>query len=90
MSCEYVLFEIAMKEVSLTVLRQNLSGYLVQVERGETLRVMTRGRAIADIKPAAPDKDELVALRERLRGSVLHYESPLEAVIASHELKMNR
>jgi prevent-host-death family protein len=79
-----------MKEVSVTVLRQNLPGYLAQVERGETLRVTVRGRAIAEITPAAPDKDEAVAIRARLRGSLLSYEQPLEPVIASEEWELNR
>jgi prevent-host-death family protein len=79
-----------MKDVSVTVLRQNLPEYLALVERGETLRVTVRGRAIAEITPAAPEKDEVVAVRARLRGSLLHYEQPLEPVIAPEEWDTNR
>jgi prevent-host-death family protein len=79
-----------MKDVSVTVLRQNLPEYLAQVERGETLRVTVRGRAIAEITPAARDRDEVVAIRARLRGSVVRYEQPLEPAIAPEEWAMNR
>lgn len=79
-----------MKNVNITVLRQNLPNYLAQVERGETLRVTVRGRVIAEILPPAPDKDEAAAARARLRGSLLHYDQPLEPVIPAEEWDMNR
>ena len=79
-----------MKNVNITVLRQNLPTYLAQVERGETLRVTVRGRAIAEISPPAPDKDEASAARARLRGSLVHYDQPLEPVIPAEEWDMNR
>jgi prevent-host-death family protein len=79
-----------MKNVTVTVLRQNLPEYLAQVERGETLRVTVHGRAIAEISPPSPDKDEASSARARLHGSVLHYEKPLEPAIATDEWDVNR
>ncbi len=79
-----------MKNISVTVLRQNLPEYLAQVEKGESLRVTVHGRAIADISPPMPDKDEAAAARARLRGSVLRYDKPLEPAIASDDWDMNR
>ena len=79
-----------MKNISVTVLRQNLPEYLAQVERGESLRVTVHGRAIADISPPMTDKDEAAAARARLRGSVLHYDNPLESAIAGDDWDMNR
>jgi len=40
---------LAVKEVNVTALRQNLPNYLALVERGETVR----GRVIAEITPPA-------------------------------------
>jgi prevent-host-death family protein len=79
-----------MKNVTVTVLRQNLSEYLAQVERGETLRVTVHGRAIAEISPPTADKDEVVAARNRLRGSLLSYKKPLEPAVVPDEWDMNR
>ncbi len=79
-----------MKNVTVTVLRQNLPEYLAQVERGESLRVTVHGRAIAEIYPPAPNKDEAAAARTRLRGSVLRYEQPLKPAIDADEWDMNR
>ena len=77
-----------MKDVTITVLRQNLPAYLAKVERGETLRVTVHGRAIAEISPPSPEKDEANAARARLRGSVLRYDKPLESAV--DEWDMNR
>lgn len=77
-----------MKDVSITVLRQNLPAYLAKVERGETLRITVHGRAIAEISPPSPEKDEADAARNRLRGSVLRYDKPLEPAL--DEWDMNR
>ena len=79
-----------MKNVTVTVLRQNLPEYLAQVERGETLRVTVHGRTIAEISPPAPDKDGAEVARKRLRGSVLRYDKPLEPAFAADEWDMNR
>ena len=79
-----------MKNVTVTVLRQNLPEYLAQVERGESLRVTVHGRAIAEISPPSPHQDAAAAARARLRGSLLHYKKPLEPAIAEDEWDMNR
>lgn len=78
-----------MKDVNVTMLRQNLPEYLAQVEAGETLRVTVHGRAIAEITPPSPIVDGADAARARLRGSLLHYDAPLEPALPSNEWDMN-
>jgi antitoxin (DNA-binding transcriptional repressor) of toxin-antitoxin stability system len=41
-----------MVTVSLDEIKQDLSGYLLRVEAGETLLVLKEGKVIAEIKPA--------------------------------------
>lgn len=79
-----------MKDVNVTVLRQKLPEYLARVQRGERVRVTSRGRVIAEISPPSAAKGDVTAARKRLRGSVLRYERPLEPVIAPEEWDVNR
>jgi prevent-host-death family protein len=79
-----------MKEVNVTKLRQNLPGYLARVQRGERIRVTSRGKVVAELAPPAPSPDAVAAARARLRGSVRHFERPLEPVIDPSEWDMNR
>jgi prevent-host-death family protein len=79
-----------MAKVNVTELRQNLPAYLAKVRRGERLRVTSRGRVIAEIAPPVAAKDQAQAARERLRGSVLRYDRPLEPVIGPEEWEVNR
>jgi len=79
-----------MKEVNVTELRQNLPGYLAKVQRGERIRVTSRGKVIAELAPPASPPDMVAAARARLRGSVRRYESPLEPVLDASEWDMNR
>jgi prevent-host-death family protein len=79
-----------MAKVNVTELRQNLPAYLAKVQRGERLRVTSRGRVIAEIAPPVAAKDQAQAARERLRGSVLRYDRPLEPVIEPEEWEVNR
>lgn len=79
-----------MKEVNVTELRQNLPGYLAEVQRGERIKVTSRGKVIAELGPPATSPDEAAAARARLRGSVLRYERPLEPVIDPSEWDVNR
>ena len=79
-----------MKDVKVSELRQKLPEYLAKVRHGERLRVTSRGKAIAEIVPPTPSKDEAAAARARLRGSVLRYDDPLEPVIAPEEWEVNR
>ena len=44
-----------MAEVNITTLRQHLPEYLARVERGERIRVTSRGRVIAEIAPPLPE-----------------------------------
>ena len=79
-----------MKKVNVTELRQNLPGYLAKVQRGERIRVTSRGKVVAELAPPASSPDVVAAARARLRGSVLRYEHPLEPVVDSSEWDMNR
>ena len=79
-----------MKEVNVTELRQNLPGYLARVQRGERIKVTSRGKVVAELLPPALSPDMVAAARLRLRGSVLRYERPLEPVADPSEWDMNR
>lgn len=79
-----------MADVKVTELRQNLPAYLARVQRGERLRVTSRGRAIAEINPPTAAADKAQAARERLRGSVLHFERPTDPVFEPGEWEVNR
>jgi antitoxin (DNA-binding transcriptional repressor) of toxin-antitoxin stability system len=78
-----------MKDVNVTMLRQNLPEYLAQVEAGETIRVTVHGRAIAEITQPTAVSDDAAAARARLRGSLLRYEAPLEPAIPPDEWDVN-
>ena len=67
-----------MIEVNVTDLRQNLPSYLERARRGERIRVSSRGEVIAEISSPKVAEEEAELIRNRLRGSVLHYESPTE------------
>ena len=47
-----------MDSVGVRELRQNLSVYLRRVEAGESLEVLSRGRVVAELRPASPDREE--------------------------------
>lgn len=46
-----------MTTVTLTEFRNNASGLLTRVERGETLMVLRHGRPIAEVAPVSPPPD---------------------------------
>jgi len=79
-----------MKEVNVTKLRQNLPGYLARVQRGERIKITSRGKVVAELAPPVPSPDMVAAARTRLRGSVRHYKRPLEPVIDPDEWDMHR
>lgn len=79
-----------MKEVSVTELRRNLQAFLARVSRGQRLRITSRGRAIAEITPPIPDSDQAAAARDRLRSSVVRYDSPTAPTFAPDEWEMHR
>jgi prevent-host-death family protein len=79
-----------MKDVNVTELRQNLPAYLARVQRGERVRVTSRGKVIAEIAPPSAAKEEVEAARARLRRSVRRFERPLDPVIDPSEWDMNR
>ena len=79
-----------MKIVKVSELRRRLPEYLAKVRHGEQLRVISRGKIIADISPPPPTRDEIEAARARLRGSVRRYEMPLDPVVALEDWDVNR
>lgn len=59
-----------MRTVTLTQFRQQASGMMSEVERGETLIVLRHGRPIAQVSPVTRAGDELPSWkREPLRLS---------------------
>jgi prevent-host-death family protein len=79
-----------MKEVKVTELRQNLPGYLAKVQRGERIKITSRGKVVAELAPPASPPDMVAAARARLRGSVRRYVRPLASVVDANEWDMNR
>ena len=79
-----------MKEVNVTELRQNLPGYLAKAQRGERIKVTSRGKVVAELAPPASSPAIVAAARARLRGSVVRYEHPLEPLVDASEWDMNR
>jgi prevent-host-death family protein len=79
-----------MEDVNVTELRQNLPAYLARVQRGERVRVTSRGKVIAELAPPSAAKEEVEAARARLRGSIRRFERPLDPVIDPSEWDMNR
>jgi prevent-host-death family protein len=49
-----ILLETAMRSVQITEAKAKLSGLLAEVEAGETIRIMRRGRVIARLVPERP------------------------------------
>jgi antitoxin (DNA-binding transcriptional repressor) of toxin-antitoxin stability system len=82
--------ESLMKEVNVPELRQNLSGYLGKVRRGERIRVTSRGTVAAELGPPTSSPDLVAAARPRLRGSVLSLSASARAVVDASEWDMNR
>lgn len=65
-----------MEDVKLTALRQKLSAYLKDVEKGRALRVTSRGKVVARLlppeDPVQAARARLVALRKSARvGDVI-------------------
>jgi len=78
------------KGVNVTELRQNLPAYLRRVQRGERIKVTSRGKVIAEIAPPATEESEPAAARKLLRNCVLRYDRPLEPVVSPEEWEVNR
>lgn len=79
-----------MKHVKVTELRQNLPEYLAKVQKGERLRVTSRGKVIAEIAPPMAADDEIAAARKRLLGSVVRFDRPTDPVFEPGEWEMDR
>jgi prevent-host-death family protein len=58
----YIVYMSGWSQVSVRELRQNLSRYLRRVEAGETLEVLSRGRAVARLAPLPDHADPVVRL----------------------------
>jgi antitoxin (DNA-binding transcriptional repressor) of toxin-antitoxin stability system len=78
-----------MAEVDVT-LRRHLPELLARVKRGERIRVISRGRIIAEISPPRPEPEAVDAARARLRGSLVRYDAPLEPAFLTEPWQMNR
>jgi prevent-host-death family protein len=50
-----ILLETAMRSVQITEAKAKLSGLLAEVEAGETIKIMRRGRVIARLVPERPE-----------------------------------
>jgi len=74
-----------MADVNVTDLRQNLPAYLERANRGERIRVTSRGKVIAEISNPKTVEGEAELIRKQLHGSVLHYDSPTEPAHAQEE-----
>jgi prevent-host-death family protein len=79
-----------MADVKVRDLRQNLPAYLARVQRGERLRVTSRGKPVAEIVPPAAPEEAARAARERLKGSILRWDDPLSPAIDPAQWDMNR
>lgn len=79
-----------MKDVKVTELRQKLPEYLAKVQRGERVRVTSRGKVIAEIAPPSASRKDVEAARARLRGSVLRYDKPLDPAFDPSEWDVNK
>jgi antitoxin (DNA-binding transcriptional repressor) of toxin-antitoxin stability system len=73
---------------SVSELRRNLQAFLSQVAAGERIRITAHGRIIAEIGPPSAEPDVADAARQRLRGSVLAFDRPLEPAFAIDEWQM--
>ena len=73
---------------SVSELRRNLQAFLAQVAAGERIRVTAHGRTIAEIGPPSPEPDAADAARQRLSGSVLAFDRPLEPAYSTEEWQM--
>jgi prevent-host-death family protein len=65
-----------MKEINVTKLRQNLSGYLAKVWRGERIRVTSHGRVVTELVPPAPSTEEGAAGSWAMTGRSIRSSSP--------------
>jgi prevent-host-death family protein len=79
-----------MKDVNVTELRQHLPAYLARVQRGERVRVTSRGKVIAEISAPSADADSAAAARKLLRGSVVRFDDPLVPAVDPAEWDANR
>lgn len=60
-----------MRSVNVTDFRQNLQGYLSEVQNGRGLQVTLRGRVIATVMPPAVEADAVSRALSLLRDSVI-------------------
>jgi prevent-host-death family protein len=82
--------ETCVKTVNVSKLRQKLPEYLSLARKGETVRITSRNRTIAQLTPPPPDAREVEAARARLKGSILRYDNPLDPVFDPAEWDINK
>ena len=51
----YIIGGISMKTITFTAFRKNASGFITEVEHGETLVLLRRGRPVAEVVPYSDD-----------------------------------
>ena len=79
-----------MNDVNVTELRKKLPAFLERARRGERIRVTSRGEVIAEICGPKAAVEVAEAIRKRLRGAVVDYESPTEPAHADGEWSVHQ
>lgn len=77
-------------DVDISHLRQQLPEYLTRVRQGERVRIMSRGRVVAELVPPSNSADGATEVRERLEGGVLRHDDPNAPVLGDNERHMHR
>lgn len=77
-------------DVDISHLRQQLPEYLARVRQGERVRVVSRGRVVAEIVPPSASPDAAAEVPEQPEGSALRPDDPSGPVLADDEWKMQR
>ncbi|MGH3859297.1 type II toxin-antitoxin system Phd/YefM family antitoxin [Actinokineospora sp.] len=86
-----------MQQIPVRILNQDTAGVLARVEKGETVEITSRGRAVARISPVVHGETEDLALEGRLipakkrvrfvapKGEIDHGRSATEALLAMRD-----
>lgn len=79
--------EAAMKQVTFTEFRRNAAALFNAVERGETVRVLRHGKAIAEVVPIAAPRP---TLSWRRPGPEITLDGPTRSVLSREILRERR
>lgn len=77
-------------DVDISHLRQQLPEYLARVRHGERVRIVSRGRVVAELVPPSNSAEGATEARERLEGSVVHNDDLTAPVLDVDEWQMHR